>query len=253
MRAERAGRIRTGMLVTAGAVLSVGVMEAVGRLELFGSDWPPLSQVFGILRDPVMRTLLGRSLSATAGEAGTGLLTGTLTAVAVAVLGVLLPVLQPGLDRLAAVINAVPLIALGPLLIAAVGREGSSALIAALAVGFVMFVSMTSGLEAASAAHRDVLTALGAPRITTLVRLRLPASVPTALDGLTQAAPAAVLGAIVGEWFGAPRGLGTLLVSAMQNDQTLLLWAAGTAAGLLAMASYAVTGALRSSMAWRFQ
>ncbi|MEU3145751.1 MULTISPECIES: ABC transporter permease [unclassified Streptomyces] len=253
MRPARTGRVRDALLVTAGAVLAIASMEVVGRLELFGTSWPPLSDVLDVLRVPATRALLARALGATATEAGIGLLAGTLAAAAVAALGVLLPVLQPGLDRLAAVVNAIPLIALGPLLIALVGREDSPAVVAALAVGFVMFVSLTSGLEAASRAHSDVFAALGASRATTLLRLRLPASVPTALDGLTQAAPAAVLGAVIGEWFGAPRGLGTLLVSTMQNYQTLLLWAAGTTAALLAMASYAVVGTARSLIAWRFQ
>ncbi|PJF01595.1 hypothetical protein CUT44_02785 [Streptomyces carminius] len=253
MRPGRTGGVRDALPVAAGAVLAVALMEAVGRLEVFGGSWPPLSRVLDLLWVPATRELLVRSLGTTAGEAGIGLLAGTLAAVAVAVLGVLLPVLRAGLDRLAAVVNAIPLIALGPLLIAGVGREDSPAVVAALAVGFVMFVSMTSGLDAASGAHHDVLAALGASRTTTLLRLRLPASVPMALDGLTQAAPAAVLGAIVGEWLGAPRGLGTLLVSTMQNHQTLLLWAAGMAAALLAMASYAVVCALRSQLVWRFQ
>ncbi|MEU4656407.1 ABC transporter permease subunit [Streptomyces sp. NPDC023723] len=253
MREARTGRVPGGLLVTAGTVLAVAAMEGIGRSQVFGDNWPPLSELLDVLSDPVTRPLLGRSLRATADAAGLGLLVGTLVALGVAVLGVLLPVLRAGLDRLAAVVNAVPLIALGPLLIATVGREGSSTVIAALAVGFVMFVSITSGLDAASAAHRDVLAALGASRTTTLLRLQLPAAVPMVLDGLTQAAPAAVLGAIVGEWFGAPRGLGTLLVSTMQNFQTLLLWAAGLTAALLAMASYAVMGALRSLLAWRFQ
>ncbi|GHH83913.1 nitrate ABC transporter permease [Streptomyces sulfonofaciens] len=249
----RDSRVQTALLVAVGAVLALAAMEAIGRFQLLGRGWPPLSQVLDILHTPATRTLLGRSLRTTADEAGLGLLIGALVSVVVAVLGTVLPVLQAGLDRLAAVLNAVPLIALGPLLIATVGREGSPAVIAALAVGFVMFVSTTSGLEAASTAHRDVLAALGASRTTTLLRLRLPAAVPMVLDGLTQAAPAAVLGAIVGEWFGAPSGLGLLLVSAMQNYQTELLWAAGLAAALLAIVSYAVLGTVRSLMAWRFR
>ncbi|MFF0591414.1 ABC transporter permease [Streptomyces sp. NPDC003781] len=253
MRQARTSRVHDGLLVTAGTVLAVAAMEGIGRSQVFGDNWPPLSQLLDVLNDPVTRPLLGRSLDATAVAAGLGLLVGTLVALAVAVLGVVVPVLRAGLDRLAAVVNAVPLIALGPLLIATVGREGSSTVIAALAVGFVMFVSITSGLDAASTAHRDVLAVLGASRTTTLLRLQLPASVPTVLDGLTQAAPAAVLGAVVGEWFGAPRGLGTLLVSTMQNFQTLLLWTAGLVAALLAMAFYGVMVALRSLLAWRFQ
>ena len=38
--------------------------------------------------------------------------------------------------------------------------------------------------------------------------------------------PAALIGAIIGEWFGAPRGLGILIINAMQNFQIVLLWCA---------------------------
>ena len=244
--------VRTAVLATAGAVLAIAGMEAVGRTEVFGPGWPPLSQVLGEVRSPGRGALIGRALAATAGAAGTGLLLGTLIALAVAVVGAALPVLQPGLDRLAAVVNAIPLIALGPLLFTTVGRDGSPAVIAALACGFVVFVAATSGLAATSPVHRDVLAALGACRRTVLLRLQLPAAVPTVLDGLTLAAPAAVLGAVVGEWFGAPRGLGLLLVSAMQNYQTELLWAAGLAAALQSIAAYLLLGAVRTAVARRF-
>jgi ABC-type nitrate/sulfonate/bicarbonate transport system permease component len=47
-----------------------------------------------------------------------------------------------------------------------------------------------------------------------------------------------VLGAVLGEWFGAPRGLGVLIVSAMQNYQINLLWAAAMLAALVSMISF---------------
>ncbi|MFE3167778.1 ABC transporter permease [Streptomyces sp. NPDC059224] len=253
MGSGRPSTVRTALLTTTGAVLAITAMEAVGRTEVFGPGWPPLSHVLEEVRSPGRGALLGRAFAATARAAGTGLLTGSLIALAVAVLGAALPVLQPGLDRLAAVVNAIPLIALGPLLFSTVGRDGSPAVIAALACGFVVFVAAASGLSAASPAHRDVLAALGASRRTTLLRLQLPAAVPMVLDALTLAAPAAVLGAVVGEWFGASRGLGLLLVSSMQNYQTELLWAAGLAAALQSIAAYLLLGAVRAAVAWRFR
>ncbi|MEV6171861.1 ABC transporter permease subunit [Streptomyces sp. NPDC051954] len=245
-------RARAAALTAIGTLLLLAAMEAVGRLGVLGESWPPLTQVVAALDDPITRDLLGRALAATATAAGTGFVAGTLIALAVALVGALLPPLQPGLDRLAAVVHAVPLIALGPLLITTVGREGTPAVIAALAAGFAVFVAATSGLGAAGAAHRDVFRALGSPRRVTLLRLQLPAAVPLLIDGLALAAPAAVLGAVVGEWFGAPRGLGVLLVSSMQNFQTDLMWAAALSAAVISLTAYATLAGLRVAAARRF-
>ena len=245
-------RARTAVLTAAGTLLLLATMEGVGRLGVLGESWPPLTQVVAALDDPITRDLLGRALAATATAAGTGFVAGTLIALGVALVGALLPPLQPGLDRLAAVVHAVPLIALGPLLITTVGREGTPAVIAALAAGFAVFVAATSGLGAAGASHRDVFRALGSSRRATLLRLQLPAAVPLLTDGLALAAPAAVLGAVVGEWFGAPRGLGVLLVSSMQNFQTDLMWAAALSAAVISLTAYAVLAGLRVAAARRF-
>ncbi|MGO4837199.1 ABC transporter permease subunit, partial [Rhizobiaceae sp. 2RAB30] len=66
--------------------------------------------------------------------------------------------------------------------------------------------------------------------------LEMPAALPAIVSGLKYAVPAAFIGAIIGEWFGATRGLGLLMVSAMQNFQIPLLWSAVliTSAGSLA-------------------
>jgi NitT/TauT family transport system permease protein len=245
-------RGRTGLLTAAGSALLVVAMEVVGRFELLGTSWPPLTEVLALLDDPISRELIGRALGATAGAAGIGFALGTLVALAVAMAGVLVPWLQPGLDRLAAVVHTIPLIALGPLLINNVGREGTPVVIAALASGFAVFVAAASGLAAASQAHQDVFRALGASRRSRLLRLQLPAAVPLLLDGLTLGAPAAVLGAVIGEWFGAPRGLGVLLVSSMQNFQIELLWAAALAAALVSLAAYGALIALRAAAVRRF-
>ena len=67
---------------------------------------------------------------------------------------------------------------------------------------------------------------LGATRIQRLIHVDLPAAVPALVTGVKLAIPGALIGAILGEWFGAPRGLGILIVNAMQNFQIPLLWSA---------------------------
>ena len=95
--------------------------------------------------------------------------------------------------------------------------------------------------------HRDVFAVLGASRLTTFVRLDLPAAIPALLDGVRSAAPAAVVGAIVGEWFAAETGLGPMLVASMQNYAIAQLWAIALAATLLSIALYSLLGALRTA------
>jgi len=246
-------RPRSGPLLAAtGLVLLAGAVELVGRLGLAGPGWPPLLRVLGYVGTPSAQALLGRALAATGGAALIGFLAGAVVALAVAVLGAVVPALDPGLGRLAAVVNAIPLIALGPLLITTAGRDATPTLVAALATAFAVFVAATSAMAAASAAQRDVFAVLGAGRATTLLRLQLPAGLPLVVDGLMLAAPAAVLGAVIGEWFGARRGLGVLLVSAMQNVQVELLWAAGLASSALALGGYLVLLGVRRIVGRRF-
>src|SRR5690606_1434878 len=135
--------------------------------------------------------------------------------------------------QLATILHAMPVIALAPLFIVTLGRERTPVAIAALAAGFAMFVAATAAVESAKPAHHDVFTALGTGRVRRFVSLQLPAALPGLADGLRLAAPAAILGAVLGEWFGAPRGLGVLIVSAMQNFQIELLWAAALLAATM--------------------
>ena len=229
------------------------LVEVVGRLGLAGPGWPPLTAVLGYVAEPAAQQLLGRSLVATGTAALAGFLLGSVVALLVAVLSALVPAAGPGIDRLAAVVHAVPIIALGPLLITTAGREATPTLVAALAAGFALFVAATSALGATSDAQRDVFAVLGASRVTTLLRLQLPAGLPLIVDGLTLAAPAAVLGAVVGEWFGARRGLGVLLVSSMQNVRIDQLWVAALTSAAMSLLAYVLLVALRAAVTRRFQ
>lgn len=236
----------------AGGTLLIVLAQLIGQFELAGKAWPPLTDVLAYVSTPAGSSLLGRNLVVTLAAAAQGFLLGTAVAVLGAALALVVPMLRPGLDRFAAILHAVPTIALAPLLITTVGREGTPAVIAALSVGFVMFVSMTSGFAGANPAHHDLFTVFGSSRLQRLGRLELPRAVPAFFDGLTLAAPAAILGATIGEWFGAPMGIGLLLVSAMQNYQMALLWAAALAATLLSLAAYLLLAQLQRLAAGRF-
>jgi len=113
---------RGSWLAAAGVLALLLVVELIGRFGLAGPSWPPLSAVLGYLGTPTARLVLGRAIGATGTAAALGFGLGAVLGVALATLGTLLPPIGPGLDRLAAVVNAIPLIALGPLLINTAGR-----------------------------------------------------------------------------------------------------------------------------------
>lgn len=222
----------------AGVALLVLFVEVIARLGVAGTAWPSLAEVYEFLQDDRQRSTVWRNTLVTLESAARGLLIGTVVAVATGAVSALIPLLRPGLDRFAAIVNAVPLVALAPLFITTVGREDSPAVVAAIGVGFVVFVATTSGLANASQTHHDVFTVLGSTRIRRFSRLQLPQALPSIVDGLVLAAPTAVLGATIGEWFGAPSGLGMMIVSAFQSANIPQLWAVALAATAMALIAY---------------
>jgi NitT/TauT family transport system permease protein len=138
----------------------------------------------------------------------------------------LLPALRRGSDRLAAVLELRAVDRAGADLPGAADpREHAGGglvdpcLLHRLRVGEL-------GPAAGEPAHRDLFAVLGADRLKRFARLELPAALPALASGLRLAWPAALIGAIIGEWFGAPRGIGILIINAMQNFQIVLLWCA---------------------------
>ncbi|SEP82825.1 NitT/TauT family transport system permease protein [Faunimonas pinastri] len=226
-----------------GVLLFLGLWQLIGVNRWAGLTWPPLTDVLTFLFNPSRRALFGRAMSASFSMIALGYVTGAAIGIVLAGIAHLVHPLRPGLDRLASVVHAIPAIALAPLFIVMLSREMTGMAIAALNVFFVIYVATTSGLVASTAAHRDLFQVFGASPVKRLMRLDLPAALPAIVSGLKYAVPAAFIGAILGEWFGSSRGLGLLMVSAMQNFQIPLLWSAvliASTASLLVFAAMSV-------------
>jgi len=247
------GERRTAALAGAVGVAAFALAwELAGRAHALGASWPPLSAVVAYALDPAHRALLAAALATTAREAGAGYLAGACAATLLAALALVVPGAAPGLERFAAVVNGVPVIAVGSICAVTFPPSVNPVLVAALGTFFLVFVAATAGFAAAPRAHRELFAALGASRAVTFRRLAIPAAVPALVDGLRFAAPVAVVGAIVGEWFAGDRGLGPLLVNAMQNYQIALLWAAALLGALLSALAYGALGVVRRAAVRRF-
>jgi ABC-type nitrate/sulfonate/bicarbonate transport system permease component len=207
-----------------GIVLLLAGWELIGQNRLAGMSWPPFSSVVVFLLDPSRQALLGRALGATLISMASGYGLGALAGLSFSMLSRLVPALRAGADRTTAVIHAIPSIALAPIFIVLLSREAAPTAIATLNAFFVFYVAGASGFFSATRTQGDLMSVLGASRLTRFIHVDAPAAVPAIVTGMKLAVPASLIGAIIGEWFGAPRGLGILIVNAMQNFQIPLLW-----------------------------
>lgn len=120
--------------------------------------------------------------------------------------------------------QAVPIVAIAPLLILWFGSGiASKVLICALIVFFPVLVNTVVGIRAVPASLYDLMNSIRASRWQILLKLELPASLPVLLGGLRIGATLSVIGAIVGELVDAKRGLGFLLkVGDFQYDTPMV-------------------------------
>jgi NitT/TauT family transport system permease protein len=115
-------------------------------------------------------------------------------------------------------IDAMPKVAFAPLFIAWLGFGISSKVaLAAFIATFPIVVSTAAGLYASSENERMLFKSIGASRMQTLIRLKLPNGLPYFFTGLKIAAVGVMAGAITGEFLGGGKGFGALIrVSASQ-------------------------------------
>lgn len=136
----------------------------------------------------------------------------------------------------------VPIVAIAPLLVIWFGY-GARAVIAAAAVVsvFPVIANTLAGLLSVDPNLSDLFRLHGASRFASFWKLRLPWALPYVFTGLRIAAGLAVIGAIVGEFVGGG-GLGVVVLGAMRQQRTDLVFAAVGYASLLGLGLFAVVG-----------
>jgi NitT/TauT family transport system permease protein len=108
--------------------------------------------------------------------------------------------------------QATPILALAPLLALWFGPGlVSKVVICGLIVFFPIAVSTMVGIRSVDAGLLEMARSFRATRRQVLTTLEVPAALPSILGGMRVGVTLAVVGAIVGEWAGADRGLGVLV------------------------------------------
>lgn len=189
--------------------------------------------------------LYWRATVATLGEAGLGFLVGNLAAVLLAAVVAVLPPIEKVVHGVALVVFCLPLVATGPVLRVVFGANiGPQVVLAALAVYYTTFVPVVVGLRVVPASWPDLIASYGRGRWQTLIHVRARAAVPYLIAGLQIAAPAAVLGAMVGEFTGAERGMGVLVIQAIRSLDIAGTWTIAAVATAASIAGYVIVGAV---------
>jgi NitT/TauT family transport system permease protein len=135
--------------------------------------------------------------------------------------------------------QAVPVVAIAPLLVIWFGPGlVSKVLICSLIVFFPVLVNTVLGLRAVPDNLRDLMRSMHATRSQMLRYLEIPSAMPVLLGGLRIGATLSVIGAVVGELVGADKGLGFLINVGRGQYDTALVFVAIGALIVMAMSLY---------------
>ena len=135
--------------------------------------------------------------------------------------------------------QSVPKVAVAPLIVLLVGvGEAPKILIAFLVAFFPLLVDTATGLNAVPRDLLDLSRSLNSSRIQEFVKIRFPTAVPFFFSGLKVAVAFSVLGAVVGEFVQADRGLGYLIVVSTSYWKTPLAFASMTLLSAMGLALF---------------
>lgn len=183
------------------------------------------------------------NVSVTARSALIGFAWGNAAALAVALLVLLVPALEAVATQFAVISYCMPLTAIGPIILVVFGNRTPSEFLAGMSVFFTTLVGALLGLKAADRTSLDLVHAYGGNRFTALRKVQIIAALPATISGIKIAAPAALLGAIIGEYLGGvDSGLGVAITASQQTYVVPRTWGLALVCGFVAGIGYLLIG-----------
>jgi NitT/TauT family transport system permease protein len=248
--------LNANSIQTPGSRLSGIALPALGALSLlaiwqFLLPWlgvpkfimPTPSQVaLRIAADPY---LLWQNFLPTMVESICGFVLGNAAAILLAIAFVYSRTVERVYFPVVLFLNTIPVLAIAPIIILIFGIGiFPKIIIASIICFFPTLVNMTRGLDAVSSNERELMHVLSASPLEIFWKLRAPRSLPFLFASLRISSTACVVGAIVGEWIGANKGLGALIIQSTFNYRSDLLYAAIILSSSLAVLIFIVVTAI---------
>jgi NitT/TauT family transport system permease protein len=213
---------------------------------------PRLSDVLEALRD--QRSALAKGAWITFKEAFGGFLLGSAAAF---VMALILARWRPFGDALMPYMiaaNAIPIIAFAPITNAWFGilSPWSKIVIAAVLCFFPVLVNTLRGLTSVNPESIELMRSYAAQERAVFRRVRIPSSLPFVFTALKVASVLAMIGAVVGDYFGgSTEALGVLILSSVALSRFDVAWAAILVASVLGIAFYAAISLVeRYALRW---
>lgn len=226
-----------------GAVLTglwqLGVFNRIFNISQLQLPLP--SKIIGVFISHL--TAIGQNAVTTIAPAAVGLILGALLGYGMALVIAAFPQGGYGLMILVTIVNAIPIIALAPLM----NRWFTVPFITKLAVIMVaasgsMTVHALQGLKNVAEEKLDLMHSCAAGKWEVFLRVRIPNSLPSVFSGLKIGVSAALLATIISEFFSKETsGIGYMIKHSLKvGNQRPLGWAYILAMSLFSVALYAV-------------
>jgi len=251
------GRVNRGALERVPALLLILGLFALWELFVLWGGMPRwlLPSPTDILRAgveaaPMMAPHVWQTLVETWLGLGLALAGGLILALAIDLSTLLRRALYP----LLVASQTIPIMALAPLLIIWFGYGILPKVVVVFLVCFFpIAVNTADGLASADPEMLALLRSMGATRFQIFTRVRLPGAMPSFFTGVKVAITYAMVGAIIGEWVGASKGLGIFMLRASNSFLTDRVFAAIAVVSILSVLMFlAVAGIERATLRWYY-
>ena len=184
----------------------------------------PSKVLIGLLQNP---GFFAKEGAVTLSEALAGFALGSGVALVGAALMAHSRFLERSLLPLAILVKVTPIVAVAPLFVIWFGfGMMPKVLITALITFFPVLVNGITGFRSVDPGAMDFLRSLRASQWEIFIALRVPSSTPYLFSAFRVSIPLSVIGAVIGEWFSADRGLGSVIIVAHSNLDMVTLFGA---------------------------
>ena len=239
-------------VVPLGMLFLMAVWEALCRFfQVPDFILPPPSRILtvAVLEAPALLP----HAAVTALEIVVGIGLSLMVALPAAVIMFTRPAVEKTLTPFLIASQAVPVFAIAPLLVVWLGYGlASKVLMAAVIIFFPITVSLLEGFKGCDPEYRTLFRLMGAGYWQSLRLLYWPWALPHFFAGLKVGVSVATIGAVIGEWVGAQRGLGYLMIQANARLKVDVVFAAILWLSVMGLGLWSAVGlAEKRVMAWK--
>ncbi|HEV8721517.1 MAG TPA: ABC transporter permease [Candidatus Binatia bacterium] len=251
---------RTAIVNGSGFLVLLPGLITVVIWELAAWRWPivaklvsqPTDIALGILK-VIWTGEIWQHLEATLSEMAVGYILGALSGVALGFLFGRVKLLGDIFNPYIALFNGIPKVALAPVFVIwfGIGLMSKIAIISTM-VFFVVFINTFAGLRSVNEDYVAIVRIMGASRWQVVREVFLPGTLPFILVGLRAGIPFSVIGAVVGEFIAATKGLGYFINYHQGTfDTTGIFVGVGILAGVVVLLDGLLSILERRLLKWR--